>query len=296
MRDFNGLGVAMVTPFNADGSIDYAGLKRLTEHLIKGGVDYLVVQGTTGESPTLTQDEKRSVLDFVLEVNNGRKPVVFGIGGNNTRVVCETLDKFDAKGVSGILSVSPYYNKPTQQGIYEHYKAISEHSPVSIILYNVPGRTGSSISPTTTVRLASDFKNIVAVKEACGNIEQIEEIIATKPADFQVISGDDGLTLPLISLGAVGVISVVGNAFPAQFSKMVHQSLFGQLHDARPIHFKLRKITQLLFKEGNPGGIKEVLKHMGICDNHMRLPLYPVSEETRQLIYREIAESELIHV
>ncbi len=286
----------MVTPFTADHKIDYAGLKKLTTHLIEGGVDYLVVQGTTGESPVLTKDEKRSVLDFVLEVNQGKKPVVFGIGGNNTSHVCETLEAFEGTGVSGILSASPSYNKPTQAGIYEHYKALSEASSLPIILYNVPGRTGSNMSAETTLKLAHDFKNIVAIKEASGSLAQIEDILEGRPSGFKVISGDDGLTLALLALGVDGVISVVGNAFPKEFSELVHKGMFGAFHDARPIHFRFRKLIDLLFVEGNPGGVKEVLKHLGICGNAVRLPLMPVSEKTSQLLYREMAERDLVKV
>lgn len=296
MSKFVGLGVAMVTPFNAQGKLDFAGLKRLTEHLVSNGADYLVVQGTTGESVTLTTEEKRTVLDYILEVNNKRKPVVLGVGGNNTLAVAEQLRNLDTQGLSGILSVSPYYNKPTQAGIYAHYRALCEASPLPIILYNVPGRTGSNMAPETTLRLAHDFKNIVAIKEASGNLSQMEEIMQHRPAGFSVISGDDNLTLPAIALGADGVISVVGNAFPAAYSKMVHQALFGSVVDARLIHYRLRKLVDLLFVEGNPGGIKEVLHHLGICENHMRLPLVPVSEGTRDKLYRELAERELVKV
>lgn len=296
MNLFDGLGVAMVTPFTADHKIDYAGLKKLTTHLLDGGVDYLVVQGTTGESPVLTKDEKRSVLDFVMEVNQGRVPIVFGIGGNNTQVVCDTLDAFDGTGVSGILSASPSYNKPTQQGIYQHYKALSESSQLPIILYNVPGRTGSNMTAETTLKLAHDFANIVAIKEASGDLNQVEDILAGRPQDFKVISGDDNLTLAMMALGIDGLISVVGNAFPKEYAEMVHKGMFGAFHDARPIHFRMRKLVDLLFVEGNPGGVKEVLQHLSICSNDVRLPLMPVSEETRQLLYREMAEKDLVKV
>lgn len=296
MTDLSGLGVAMITPFTKDGKIDYAGLKKLTEHLIKNGVDYLVVQGTTGESPSLSSEEKRRLLDFVLEVNQGKKQVVFGIGGNSTSEVCKQLKDFDDAGVSAVLSVSPYYNKPTQEGIYQHYMAVGEASPVPVILYNVPGRTGSNMNAETTLRLAEDSKNIIAVKEASGDLFQIEEIIQHRPKGFKVISGDDGLTLAMMALGADGVISVVGNAFPAEFSKLVHAASFGSLQEARPIHYKLRKLIDLLFVEGNPGGVKEVLRHLNICDHHMRLPLVPVSEETSKKLYREMAEQDLVKV
>lgn len=296
MTSFKGLGVAMVTPFHADGKIDYPGLQRLTEHLIQGGVDYLVVQGTTGESPVLSASEKRSILDFVLEVNGGRIPVVFGIGGNNTEAVCEALRTFDGKGVSGILSASPYYNKPTQEGIYQHYKKLSEASPLPIIVYNVPGRTGSNISPETTLRLANDFDNIVAVKEASGNMEQIMYIVEHKPAGFEVLSGDDAITLPLIAAGVDGVISVVGNAFPKEFGSMVHKALNEEISIARVLHYRLLEITKTLFVEGNPGGVKEVLQFMDICSNHMRLPLVPVSAATSQKLAQLMKEHNLVKI
>ena len=296
MKTFSGLGVAMVTPFTKEGKIDYAGLKRLTEHLVNNGADYLVVQGTTGESPVLSQEEKRTVLDYVLEVNAGKLPVVFGIGGNNTATVCEQIRSFDGAGVSGILSASPYYNKPTQEGIYQHYKALASNTDLPIIVYNVPGRTGSNISAETTIRLANDVSNIAAVKEASGDLFQLEEIIDNKPDDFQVLSGDDGLCLAQLALGIDGVISVVGNAFPREFGEMVHLGLFGTFTDAREKHYQLRKIIDLLFKEGNPGGIKACLNQLGICDEHMRLPLVPISDELRQKIYREMAEKDLVKV
>lgn len=290
MKKFHGLGVAMVTPFKADGKIDYDGLKKLTGYLISNGVDYLVVQGTTGESPVLDKDEKRKVLDAVLEVNNGDLPVVFGIGGNNTKLVTETIKSFDSTGVDGILSASPYYNKPTQAGIYAHYKAISESTDLPVIIYNVPGRTSSNIEANTTLRLAADFKNMVAVKEASGNMDQIMTIIRDCPEDFAVISGDDPLTLPLIASGANGVISVLGNCMPADFSKMVHHAMNNEMVDARALHYKLLEITRLLFKEGNPAGVKEVLQYLGICERHLRLPLVPVSPALSAQIEHEMKE------
>ncbi|MCH2198091.1 MAG: 4-hydroxy-tetrahydrodipicolinate synthase [Flavobacteriales bacterium] len=286
MIDLSGLGVAMVTPFTADGNIDFNGLKNLTEHLIEGGVDVLVVQGTTGESPALTSDEKRKVLDYVLDVNQGRTKVAFGIGGNSTSMVVDQMKSFNADGVSAILSVSPYYNKPTQAGIVAHYQAIAEAAPAPIILYNVPGRTGSNMLAETTLALA-DHENIAAMKEASGDLSQIEEIIQHKPSNFQVISGDDGLTLPMIALGAEGLISVVGNAYPAEFGKMVHAAMKGNLDIAKPIHFQFKHMIEFLFVEGNPGGVKEVLKHLNICEHHMRLPLLPVSEKTKAALIAE---------
>lgn len=284
----------MVTPFTDDHSIDYLALQRLIEHMISGGVDYLVVQGTTGESATISSTEKRNLLDFILEVNASRVPIVYGIGGNNTRAVCDELQTWDLDGVDAILSVSPYYNKPTQEGVYRHYEAVSKASPLPIILYNVPGRTASNMSAETTLRLAADFENIVAVKEASGDLDQIAAIIQHRPAGFLVISGDDALTLPMISTGADGVISVVGNAFPTEFSNLVHKALAGHYDEARLEHYKLKDIIENLFVEGNPAGVKECLKHAAICQNHVRLPLLPVSKITSERLYRLMAEKELV--
>lgn len=294
MKQFKGLGVAMVTPFKEDLSIDYPALQRLIEHMIKGGVDYLVVQGTTGESATINAEEKRGLLDFIIEVNAKRLPIVYGVGGNDTRAVCHTLKTWDFNGVDGILSVSPYYNKPTQEGIYCHYEAIANSTELPIILYNVPGRTASNMSAETTLRLAQDFSNIVAVKEASGDLDQIASIIQHKPTDFLVISGDDALTLPMISTGAAGVVSVVGNAFPHEFSNLVHKALAGDYAEARVEHYKLKDIIENLFVEGNPAGVKECLKHAAICQNFVRLPLLPVSKVTSEVLYRLMAEKELV--
>jgi len=291
---FGGLGVAMVTPFDSSKKVDYKGLEKLTNHLINNGVDYLVVQGTTGESAVLSEDEKKRTLEFILEINKGRLPVVLGVGGNDTMAVCNTLEKGLVKGVDGILSVSPYYNKPTQTGIYEHYRAVANSTDLPIILYNVPGRTSSNMLPNTTIQLATDFENIVAVKEASGNLEQVMTIIQDRPnKDFLVISGDDALTLPMIAAGADGVISVVGNAFPAEFSGMVHHALNGKFDEAKPLHYQLFKIIQGLFEEGNPGGVKEVLKFLNICGNDVRLPLVRVSDAMSRKLYQLIAEDEL---
>jgi 4-hydroxy-tetrahydrodipicolinate synthase len=295
MSKFGGLGVAMVTPFNEKGQIDFAGVERLVEHMIDGGVDYLVVQGTTGESPSLGIEEKRSLLDFIIEITKKRVPIVYGLGGNNTRVICDLLRSMDWTGVSGVLSVCPFYNKPSQAGMIEHYKQVANASPVPVILYNVPGRTGVNLSAVSTLELAK-IDNIVAIKEASGDLNQIGEILLKKPADFQVISGDDALTLPLIAMGAEGVISVVGNAFPKIFSQMVNQALFGQVNEARVYHYQLLELMNLLFVEGSPAGIKEALKHRGICENHLRLPLLPVSASTSEAIYRQMAEHDLVEV
>lgn len=282
---FSGSGVALVTPFHADGSIDFNALKKLVQLQIDGGTDFLVVQGTTGESPTLTADEKTRVLETVQEVNNGRLKIVYGVGGNNTMAVGESLKKVPS-GVDGILSVSPYYNKPIQKGIIAHYTHIAACTDLPIILYNVPGRTGSNVLPETTLALA-EIPNIVAMKEASGNMEQIMEIIRLRKPDFGVLSGDDALTMPLIAAGADGVISVVANAFPEKFGAMVHASMEGDLDTARKEHYDLLPITKMFFEEGNPGGVKIALEARGIMESHMRLPLHPVSDGLRQRIEAE---------
>lgn len=291
---FRGLGVALVTPFRTNGGIDYAGLEKLLEHQITGGVDYVVSMGTTGESVTLTKDEKKQLLATTVELVRNRVPVVLGVGGNNTAEVIETLGSFEMDGVDGILSVSPYYNKPTQEGIYQHFKAIAQVSLRPIILYNVPGRTGSNMSAETTVRLAKDFSNVVAIKEASGNIDQMGMILKHKPKDFMLISGDDTLTLPAIAIGGAGVISVIGNALPAETSALVHAALKGDLATARKEHLRLIEIIGLLFAEGNPGGIKYVLKSLGICGDHMRLPLVNISEATEKKLYHALADAEVV--
>ena len=274
----------MITPFNANGSIDFDALTRLTHFLIDGGVDYLVVQGTTGESPVLSKEEKSQVLKCVAEANNKRLPIVYGIGGNNTLAIADSFKEIDTTIVDGILSVSPYYNKPTQEGIYQHYKVLSAATKLPIILYNVPGRTSSNVLADTTIRIANDFKNIVAVKEASGNMEQIMDIIQRKPANFLVISGDDGITLPILAAGGDGVISVVGNAFPHAFSAMVKAAMKNDLIEARRLHYLVFPIVSLLFAEGNPGGIKEATSHLGLTSNALRLPLINVSENLKSKI------------
>ncbi|MGK0639735.1 4-hydroxy-tetrahydrodipicolinate synthase [Schleiferia thermophila] len=287
MNELKGTGVALITPFDADGRIDEAAFRNLINYVINGGVEYLVVNGTTGESPTTTEEEKLRLLQIALEESNNRVPVVFGIGGNDTSKVVKQLKTFESAGVAAILSVSPYYNKPTQEGIYHHYKALSEASPLPIIVYNVPGRTSSNIAAETTLRLQSDCSNIVAVKEASGNLEQIMAIIQGRNKGFLVLSGDDNLTLPIIALGGDGVISVSGQGFPKIFSQMVRDALNGDLAQAREKHYQLFEITRLLFAEGNPGGIKALLAHLGIIREHLRMPLWPVSDATRQKIINE---------
>lgn len=282
---FTGSGVALVTPFNADFTINFEALRKLVRLQIDGGTDFLVVQGTTGESPTLSQEEKMQILEAVIDENKGKLKIVYGVGGNNTIAVGETLKKVPS-GVDGILSVSPYYNKPIQSGIIEHYKYISSCTKLPIILYNVPGRTGSNMLPETTLELAK-IENIVAMKEASGNMEQIMELIRLRPADFGILSGDDAITMPLIAAGADGVISVVANAFPEKFSKMVHASQSGDLATARKEHYDLLPVTKMFFEEGNPGGVKVAMNVRGIMEEYMRLPLMPVSNGLRARITAE---------
>lgn len=279
-----GMGVALITPFKADETIDFVALSRLVEHQIKNGTDYLVVCGTTAETPTLTEDEKNQITRFVVDVNKGRLPIVLGLGGNSTKAVVDKLSTHDLAGIDAILSVTPYYNKPSQEGLYQHYAAIAKVSPLPIILYNVPGRTGVNMLPDTTLRLAKEFGNICAIKEASGNFSQIDDIIKNKPADFMVISGDDSITFPLITLGAVGVISVIGNAFPREFSRMVRLALEGDYSSSRQIHHRFTELIELLFVEGNPAGVKSMLALMGFIDNKLRLPLVPNTINTYEKI------------
>ncbi len=290
MNKFKGLGVALVTPFQDNGAVDFVSLQKLLEHQIQNNVDYLVVQGTTGEVATLTLDEKQAVLDFIIEINQNRLPIVLGLGGNNTAAVVELINALDTKGIDGILSVSPYYNKPSQEGIYQHFKAVSEASKLPIILYNVPGRTMSNVLPKTILRLANDFDNIVGVKEASGSVEQSMEIIQNKPEGFLVISGDDALTLPIIASGGDGLISVVSNAFPKRTADLVHAALKEDLALARTKHYELFNIINELFVDGNPGGVKFALSLLNICKNNVRLPLVKVSKGTEENLYNLIAE------
>lgn len=287
MSNFYGTGVAMVTPFDGSGQIDFDALRKLINYLIDNGIDYLVSLGTTGESATLSKDEKKKVFSFTAEVNNGRVPLIAGIAGNNTAEVVDAISHFDTTGYSAILSASPYYNKPNQRGIYEHYKALANESKLPLLLYNVPGRTGSNISPETTVKLAQDFKNIIGTKEASGSFDQFNQIMRDKPEEFLLISGDDPVTLPMISLGATGVISVVGNAFPKQFSSMVRLALEGKFKEAVPGHLDLIEFTRLMFCDGSPGGVKTALKELGICGDTVRLPLVQVCEEVAAKIIAE---------
>lgn len=274
-HSFTGTGVAVITPFDTNNCIDYAALGNIVEHLIAGRVEYIVVMGTTGESAVLTADEKRAVSDFVREKVNGRLPLVIGIGGNDTAEITRCIEKFDFQGYAGVLSVSPYYNKPNQRGLYEHYKAVASSCQLPIILYNVPGRTASNLNADTTVQLATDFPNIVAVKEASANFTQIGDIIKNKPLHFEVISGDDALALPLISMGAKGVISVIANALPYSFSQLVRHALAGEYAHARELHYKMNELFKLLFADGNPAGIKVAMSTKKLCLNTLRLPLVP---------------------
>ena len=284
--NLKGMGVAMITPFNEDESVDYNALSHLVDYQIQNGTDYLVVLGTTAETPTLTEDEKHNILDLITSKVNGKIPLILGAGGNNTRKLVEDLKKNNFTGIDGILSVVPYYNKPSQEGIYQHYRAIAEASKLPLVLYNVPGRTGVNMSAETTLRLANEYKNIVAVKEASGNITQMDDIIKRKPKDFDVISGDDGITFPLITLGAIGVISVIGNAFPKEFSRMTRLALEGDYASALTIHHSFNELFNLLFVDGNPAGVKCMLHMMGYIENRLRLPLVP----TRITTFEKIRE------
>lgn len=281
---FKGLGIALITPFKEDGSVDYDSLKRLIEYQIKNGADFLCVLATTAETPTLNSDEKHLIKDLIVETVKGRIPILMGCGGNNTAAVVEELKTGDFEGIDGVLSVCPYYNKPSQEGLYQHFKAIANATKLPVVLYNVPGRTGINLKAETTVRLARECDNIVAIKEASGNLEQVDEIIKNKPLDFDVLSGDDGLTFPMIAVGAVGVISVIGNALPKEFSKMVRLSLKGEYDGARRIHHKFIELFSLLFVDGNPAGVKAMLHQMGMIKNVLRLPLVPTRITTREKI------------
>jgi 4-hydroxy-tetrahydrodipicolinate synthase len=288
MADINlrGMGVALITPFKEDESVDYDALSRLVDYQLKNGTDYLVVLGTTAETPTLTEEEKKEIINLIVTKVNGRIPIVLGLGGNCTRNIVEKLKRDNFDGIDAILSVVPYYNKPSQEGIYQHYKAIAEATKLPIILYNVPGRTGVNMSAATTLRIAREFKNVVAVKEASGNITQMDDIIKNKPKNFNVISGDDGITFPLITLGAIGVISVIGNAFPREFSRMVRLALAGDYDNARTIHHGFTELFELLFVDGNPAGAKSMLNAMGFIENKLRLPLV----STRITTFEKIRE------
>ena len=275
-----GMGVALITPFKEDGSVDYDALLRLVDYQLENGTDFLCVLGTTAETPTLTKEEKEKVKRTIIDRVDGRLPILLGVGSNSTQAVVDSVKNDDMTGVDALLVVVPYYNKPSQEGIYQHYKAVAEATELPIVLYNVPGRTGVNMTAETTLRLANDFENIVAIKEASGNIAQMDEIIKNKPEGFDVISGDDGITFPLITLGAVGVISVLGNAFPREFSRMTQLALEGDYANALPIHHKFAEMCNLLFVDGNPAGVKAMLGIMGMIENKLRLPLVPARQVT----------------
>jgi 4-hydroxy-tetrahydrodipicolinate synthase len=277
-----GTGVALVTPFNSDYSIDFDSLAKIVEHCISGGLEYLVVLGTTGEGPTLNKEEKKQVFAFVAKQAAGRIPLVAGIGGNDTMEVIETMKGFDKTGYSAILSVSPYYNKPNQEGIYLHYMELAKVTPLPIIIYNVPGRTGMGISAATTLRLAKASDKFIAIKEASGNPEVFMDILKDKPASFAVISGDDNLTVPFMAVGMVGVISVIAQAYPREYSDMVRFALAGNFAEASKLHFKLYDVMKAIFADGNPGGIKVLLQNLGLCKNIVRLPLAPVNKQVEE--------------
>lgn len=284
MQKFVGIGVALVTPFKEDQSIDFDALKRLVEFNIENGINYLVINGTTGESATITKEEKKQLVAFIAKVNNGRLPLVLGIGGNNTAVVVEELQTEDLSQIDAILSVTPYYSKPTQEGLYQHFKAVAEASPKPVILYNVPGRTSKNMEPTTTLRLANDFDNIVAVKEAGNNVQQYLELIKNKPEGFLIISGDDDLALNVVLAGASGVISVIGQGFPKEFSSLIQYGLEGKNKEAYELHFRLMDVIGLIFAENNPAGIKSVLNARNITSDEVRLPLVKASETLQKQI------------
>ena len=279
---FRGLGIALVTPFSEDGSIDFQALHRLIEYQLDNGADFLCILATTGETPCLSADEKRQVKEAIVHQVNGRVPLLMGCGGNNTAAVVEELKNGDFSGIDGILSVCPYYNKPSQEGLYQHFKAIAGATKLPVVLYNVPGRTGINLKPETTCRLAADCKNVVAIKEASGSLEQVDEILKNKPADFEVLSGDDALTFPMIACGATGVISVIGNALPKEFSRMIRLEFRGEFGAAQKIHHKFTDLYSLLFVDGNPAGVKALLSEMGFIKNQLRLPLVPTRVATLQ--------------
>jgi 4-hydroxy-tetrahydrodipicolinate synthase len=285
-----GTGIALATPFSAAGEVDFNGLEKLIDHCIRGGVEYLVSLGTTGESATLSKAEKLAILEFTVEKNAGRVPVVAGFGGNDTRSIVLEIEQFHFRGVDAILSVSPAYNKPSQEGIFQHYKTIAESSPVPLIIYNVPSRTSSNIKAETTLRLGQEVKKIIGIKEASGDFNQCMQIVKNKPGDFLVISGDDNTTLGLVAYGFDGVISVAGQGFPKIFSEMVRHALKGDFATARKLHYQLNDITDMLFAEGSPAGIKYVLEELGICGSHLRLPLVSISTGLKHKIKEAVAQ------
>ena len=290
---FRGLGIALITPFTEDGAVDYEALSRLIDYQLDNGADFLCILATTGETPCLSLAERAQIKSAIVRQVDGRVPILMGCGGNNTAAVVEELKNGDFSGIDGILSVCPYYNKPSQEGLYQHFKAIAAATELPVVLYNVPGRTGINLKPETTCRLARDCKNIVAIKEASGSLEQVDEIIKYKPNDFEVISGDDALTFPMIACGAVGVISVIGNALPKEFSRMIRLEFNGEFEAAQKIHHKFTDLYSLLFVDGNPAGVKALLTEMGFIKNQLRLPLVPTRVTTLQKISSIIKELKL---
>ncbi len=287
---FKGLGIALITPFKSDSSVDYEALARLVEYQLDNGADFFCILATTGETPCLTKEEKDKIKQLVIDINQGKLPILMGCGGNNTAAVVEELKTSDWSEIDGVLSVCPYYNKPSQEGLYQHFKAIAQASPLPVVLYNVPGRTGINLKAETTVRLANDCENIVAIKEASGSLEQVDEIIKNKPSRFDVISGDDALTFPMIASGAAGVISVIGNALPKEFSRMIRYEFRGEYEPARKIHHRFTELYSLLFVDGNPAGVKALLHEMGMIENELRLPLVPTRITTMQKIATTLKE------
>ena len=290
---FRGLGIALITPFTEDGAVDYEALSRLIDYQLDNGADFLCILATTGETPCLSLAERAQIKSAIVRQVDGRVPILMGCGGNNTAAVVEELKNGDFSGIDGVLSVCPYYNKPSQEGLYQHFKAIAAATELPVVLYNVPGRTGINLKPETTCRLAKDSKNIVAIKEASGSLEQVDEIIKYKPNDFEVISGDDALTFPMIACGAVGVISVIGNALPKEFSRMIRLEFNGEFEAAQKIHHKFTDLYSLLFVDGNPAGVKALLTEMGFIKNQLRLPLVPTRVTTLQKISSIIKELKL---
>lgn len=287
---FKGLGIALITPFTQDGEVDYTALKRLVRYQLDNGADFFCILATTGEAPCLSREEKDKITQIVKEITNGKVPILKYCGGNNTREVVSEIKDTDWTNIDGILSICPYYNKPSQEGIYQHFKAISQVSPLPIVLYNVPGRTGVNMKPETIVRLARDCDNIVAVKEASGSLEQVDEIIKNMPDGFDIISGDDALTFSMVASGAVGVISVIGNALPKEFSRMIRLEFKGEYESARIIHHRFTELYKLLFVDGNPAGVKALLNDMGFIDNVLRLPLVPTTIATKEKMARILKE------
>ncbi len=294
MSKFLGTGVALVTPFRSDLSVDVQALSAIVNHVIDGGVEYLVVLGTTAESATLSKEEKQLVKQTIIKANRGRLPLVLGVGGNNTAEITKELQREDFSGFDAILSVSPYYNKPTQEGIYRHFKAVAESAPLPIILYNVPGRTSSNMLPETVIRLANDFENIIGIKEAAGDIVQAMKLIKNKPKEFLVISGDDMLTLPMVLAGGAGVISVIGQGLPKEFSAMVRHGLRGDLDQANHLHFQLMDIIELIFEQGNPAGIKALFEYLELCSDVVRLPLVEATADLKQRIGNYMSVSQIV--